>query len=424
MSEAPVSVKQPKKLLGLHPNVFFLGLTSLLNDISSELIFTLLPLVLTNLLGASTLIVGLIGGISGSADALFRILSGWFSDKIGKRKNLAVLGYAMSTIAKPFMYFASSWGAVTGIRLSDRVGKGIRNAPRDALVADSVSSGERGKAFGLQRAMDTSGSVIGLAIAALIIYLVQGSDKTLELPTFHWMVIVGIIPGILGTLVILFLVHEAKKPKIEPSGTRKTTKAPGAFSARFKIYLVIVGIFTLGNTSDFFVILRAQNLGNSLIYVALILVMFNIIYALLATPAGMVSDKLGRRGLIILGWLIYAVVYVGFAIANAPWHVWLLFAAYGIYYGMVEGVSRAFVADLVPVEKRGTAYGWYYGVLSIALLPASLIAGWLWGAISPAATFYFGACLAFIAAIGIWLLVKEGKPEKERKAVESGIILG
>jgi MFS family permease len=408
--EVPVTPREPKKLFGLHSNVFFLGLTSLLNDFSSELIFTLLPLFLINILGVSTVIVGLIGGISGSADSLFRILSGWYSDKKGKRKSFAVLGYAISTIAKPFMYIASSWGVVTGIRFADRVGKGIRNAPRDALVADSVSQKERGKAFGLQRAMDTSGAVIGLAVAALIIYLVQGDAAVLELPTFHWMVIIGIIPGILGTLVIFFLVKDTIKKKTQTQSGDAVTKSSSALSTRFKIYLVIIGIFTLGNTSDFFVILRAQNLGNSLVYVALILVMFNIVYAAAAVPAGMLSDKLGRRGLIIVGWLIYAAVYLGFAVANAPWHVWILFAVYGLYYGIVEGVSRAFVADLVPVEKRGTAFGWYNGVLSIALLPASLIAGWMWSAISPASTFYFGAALAFIAAIGILLLVKESKP--------------
>ena len=410
MVDVPVTLKAPKKLFGLHSNVFFLGLTSLLNDFSSELIFTLLPLFLINILGVSTVIVGLIGGISGSADSLFRILSGWYSDKIGKRKSFAVLGYVISTIAKPFMFIASSWGAVTGIRFADRVGKGIRNAPRDALVADSVSAKERGKAFGLQRAMDTSGAVIGLAVAALIIYLVQGDAAQLELPTFHWMVIIGIIPGILGTLVIFFLVKDTVKKKTQTQSGDAVTKSSNALSTRFKIYLVIIGIFTLGNTSDFFVILRAQNLGNSLVYVALILVMFNIVYAAAAVPAGMLSDKLGRRGLIIVGWLIYAAVYLGFAVANAPWHIWILFAVYGLYYGIVEGVSRAFVADLVPVEKRGTAFGWYNGVLSIALLPASLIAGWLWSAISPASTFYFGAALAFIAAIGILVLVKENKP--------------
>jgi MFS family permease len=410
MAEAPTDVREPKKIFSMHPNVFYLGLTSLLNDFSSELIFTLLPLFLTNVLGVSTIIVGLIGGISGSADSLFRIFSGWYSDKIGNRKSFAVLGYAISAVAKPCMYIAASWGVVTGVRFADRMGKGIRNAPRDALLADSLSSRERGKGFGLQRAMDTSGAVVGLAVAALIIYLVQGNAPTLELPTFHWMVIVGVIPGIIGTLVITFLVHESRKQKKETAQNKTATAITGGFSTRFKIYLLILAVFTLGNTSDFFVILRAQNLGDSLIYIALILVMFNVVYAVVATPAGALSDKLGRRGLLIVGWLVYAAVYVGFAVASAPWHVWVLFAVYGIYYGIVEGVSRAFVADLVPVEKRGTAYGWYNGVLSIALLPASLIAGWLWQAVSPASTFYFGAALAFIAAIGIWTLVKEKKP--------------
>jgi MFS family permease len=414
MADLTPALKPERKLLGLHPNVFFLGLTSLLNDFSSELIFTLLPLFLTNVLGASTVIVGLIGGISGSADSLFRIASGWYSDKLRQRKVFAVSGYTLSTIVKPFMLIASSWGAVTGIRFADRMGKGVRNAPRDALVADSVSSKERGRAFGLQRAMDTSGAVIGLAVAALIIYLVQGNAQDLELRTYHWMVWVGIIPGIMGTLVILLLVREARQKASGKAGGEKAKSAQG-LSTRFKIYLVILGIFTLGNTSDFFVILRAQNLGNSLIYIALILVMFNLVYAVSATPAGILSDRLGRRGLIIAGWLVYAAVYVGFAVASAAWHVWVLFAVYGIYYGLVEGVSRAFVADLVPEEKRGTAFGWYNGVLSIALLPASLIAGWMWSAVSPAATFYFGAGLAFLAAMGIWVLVREGKGDAQKE---------
>ena len=406
MSKSPELSRESKKIFGLHPNIFFLGLTSLLNDFSSELIFTLLPLFLTNILRSSTVIVGLIGGISSSSDALFRIWSGWYSDKLGKRKRFAVFGYAISTVAKPFMYVATSWGAVTGIRFTDRVGKGIRNAPRDALVADSASPIERGKAFGFQRALDTAGAVIGLVAAAIIIYFVQGDAVDLELPTFRLMVIVGIIPGILGTLVILFLVRDTKRTK-EAKLEEPTTGLKGGFSTRFKTYLIILGIFTLGNTSDFFVILRAQNLGNSLIYVATVLIMFNVVYSVAAIPAGMLSDKLGRRKLMIIGWLIFAAVYLGFGIANEPWHVWLLFAIYGLYYGIVEGVSRAFVADIVPEERRGTAYGWYNAVLSVALLPASLIAGWMWSNISPSSTFYFGAAMAFIAAIGIWILVKE-----------------
>jgi MFS family permease len=396
-----------RKIFGLHPNVFFLGLTSFFNDISSEMIFTLLPLFLTNILGVSTVIVGLIGGISGSADALVRIMSGWFSDKIGHRKAFAVAGYALSAVVKPFMYIAASWGVVTGIRFIDRVGKGVRNAPRDALLTESVSASERGKAFGIHRAMDTAGAVLGLAVVAAIIWVVQKHDQFLELPTFRWIVIIGAIPGFIGTLVVLSLVRESRmeRKKVEDGKTAVRSAAP--FSKRFKIYMAILAVFTLGNTSDFFVILRAQNLGNSLILVALALVMFNLIYSSVSTPAGMLSDKLGRRRLIMLGWVIYAAVYLGFAVANASWQVWFLFAAYGAYYAVTEGVSRAFVADLVPVDRKGTAFGWYYGVLSIFLLPASLIAGYLWSAVSPASSFYFGAAMSFVAAIGMLIFMKE-----------------
>jgi MFS family permease len=396
-----------RKIFGLHPNVFFLGLTSFFNDISSEMIFTLLPLFLTNILGVSTVIVGLIGGISGSADALVRIMSGWFSDKIGHRKAFAVAGYALSAVVKPFMYIAASWGVVTGIRFIDRVGKGVRNAPRDALLTESVSASERGKAFGIHRAMDTAGAVLGLAVVAAIIWVVQKHDQFLELPTFHWIVIIGAIPGFIGTLIVLSLVRESRMERKKAEDGKTAARSAAPFSKRFKIYMAILAVFTLGNTSDFFVILRAQNLGNSLILVALALVMFNLIYSSVSTPAGMLSDKLGRRRLIMLGWVIYAAVYLGFAVANASWQVWFLFAAYGAYYAVTEGVSRAFVADLVPVDRKGTAFGWYYGVLSIFLLPASLIAGYLWSAVSPASSFYFGAAMSFVAAIGMLIFMKE-----------------
>jgi MFS family permease len=396
-----------RKIFGLHPNVFFLGLTSFFNDISSEMIFTLLPLFLTNILGVSTVIVGLIGGISGSADALVRIMSGWFSDKIGHRKAFAVAGYALSAVVKPFMYIAASWGVVTGIRFIDRVGKGVRNAPRDALLTESVSASERGKAFGIHRAMDTAGAVLGLAVVAAIIWVVQKHDQFLELPTFHWIVIIGAIPGFIGTLIVLSLVRESRMERKKAEDGKTAARSAAPFSKRFKIYMAILAVFTLGNTSDFFVILRAQNLGNSLILVALALVMFNLIYSSVSTPAGMLSDKLGRRRLIMLGWVIYAAVYLGFAVANASWQVWFLFAAYGAYYAVTEGVSRAFVADLVPMDRKGTAFGWYYGVLSIFLLPASLIAGYLWSAVSPASSFYFGAAMSFVAAIGMLIFMKE-----------------
>ena len=399
-----------KGIWGLNPNIFFLGVVSLLTDVSSEMVFTLVPLFLCNVLGAATTVVGLIGGLSESADAIFRIFSGRISDRIKKRKFLAVLGYSISTVAKPFMYLAASWSSVLVIRFGDRIGKGIRSSPRDALIADSVSAGERGKGFGLHRAMDTSGAVLGLGIAAIIIYLVQRSGLELSLRTYHWLVLVGVVPAVLAVLVLLLFVHEKRKkpsPVIGPDGGLASGMVKAGFDNRFKVFLVIMAVFTLGNSSDFFVILRAQNLGSPVLFIALMLVLFNVSYAVFSIPAGILSDRLGRRKVIALGWFIYALIYLGFAVASELWQIWLLFAGYGIYYGMVEGVARAFVADLVAEERRGTAYGLYHGVVGLALLPASLVAGWLWDAVSPATPFYLGAGLAFVAMLGLMALIRE-----------------
>lgn len=396
-----------KRIWGLNPNVFFLGIVSLLTDISSEMIFTLVPLFLRNVLKAPFSAIGLIGGLSESVDAIFRIFSGWLSDKVGKRKPLAVLGYSISTIAKPFMYMASGWGAVLGVRFSDRVGKGIRTSSRDALIADSVSAGERGRGFGLHRAMDTLGAVLGLAIATIIIYLVQGGGLELSLGTYQWLVIVGVVPAVLAVMVLLVFVQERRQPSPDDISSQVGLTRAGGFDTRFKLFLAIMALFTLGNSSDFFVILRAQNLEAPLIHVVLMLVLFNATYVVVALPAGILSDRLGRRRVITLGWFIYTLVYLGFAVASEVWQVWLLFACYGIYYGIVEGVARAFVADLVVEEKRGTAYGLYHGVVGLTLLPASLIAGWLWQTYSPATPFYFGAGLAFLAMLGIMVLIRE-----------------
>ena len=396
-----------RKIWGLNPNVFFLGLVSLLTDVSSEMIFTLVPLFLRNVLKAPFTAIGLIGGLSEGSDAIFRVFSGWLSDKVGKRKPLAVLGYSISTIAKPFMYLASNWGMVLGVRFSERVGKGIRTSSRDALIADSTAAGERGKGFGLHKAMDTSGAVLGLAIAAIIVYLVQGGGQELNLETYQWLVIVGVIPAVLAVIILLIFVQERRKLLSSVTSSQVGFKRASGFDSRFKVFLVIMAIFTLGNSSDFFVILRAQNLGVPLIHMVLMLVLFNVAYAAVSLPAGMLSDKLGRQRVITLGWFVYALVYLGFAVVSEVWQVWLLFACYGFYYGMVEGVARAFVADLVTEEKRGTAYGLYHGVVGLTLLPASLLAGWLWQVYSPAATFYFGAGLAFLAMLGIMALIRE-----------------
>ncbi len=399
-----------RKILGYNRNVFFLGVVSFLNDVSSEMIFTLVPLFLSNILGAATTVIGLVGGLSESFDALFRVFSGWFSDRIGKRKSLALAGYSISTAAKPFMHLASTWGIVLGVRFSDRVGKGVRTSSRDALIADSVSPRERGKSFGLHRAMDTSGAVLGLAIAAIIIYFVQGGSMELSLESYRWLVLIGTIPAVAAVIVLARFVREkattpsagtASRPRFNPF------RLIAGFDIRFKIFLVVMTLFTLGNSSDFFVILRAQNMGASVFNITLMLVLFNATYAAVSMPAGRLSDRLGRRRVIAMGWGIYALVYLGFAMASELWQIWVLFAGYGVYYGIVEGTARAFVADLVPAEKRGTAYGLYHGTVGITLLPASLIAGWLWQTYSPQTPFFFGAALAAAATVGMLFFIRE-----------------
>lgn len=404
-----MSVPTRRKIWGLNPNVFFLGLVSLLTDVSSEMIFTLVPVFLSNVLGAGTAIIGFIAGLTESTDAIFKIFSGWFSDRLGKRKLLTIAGYSLSTVVKPMMYLASTWGIVLAVRFGDRVGKGIRGAPRDALVADSLSAGELGRGFGLHRAMDTLGAVLGLVLAAVIIYSVQGSGLALSLRTYQWLVIVGTVPAVLAVLVLLLLVHEPARETVtraSPDGLTASGAKTG-LDSRFALFLAIMAVFTLGNSSDFFVILRAQNLGAPLVQVTLMLVLLNAVYAVVSLPAGILSDRLGRTRILALGWFIYGLVYLGFAVVSRPWQVWFLFAFYGMYYGLIEGVARAYVADLVPAAKRGTAYGLYHGVVGLALLPASVIAGWLWTTVSPAAPFYFGAALAFLAMLGIVTVIRK-----------------
>jgi len=398
-----------RNIWGLHPNVFFLGLVSLLTDVSSELVFTLIPLFITNVLGAGALVVGFVGGITESFDAVFRIFSGRISDRFQRRKILAVLGYGFSTLVKPFMLLASAWGGVLAVRFADRVGKGVRSSPRDALIADSVSADKRGKSFGIHRAMDTAGAFLGLVIATIIIYALQGGALDLTDHTYRWLVIAGIVPAVLAVIILLAFVHEKRHAASTAAqgADAQLAAAKTPFSARFWLFLLVMGVFTLGNSSDFFIVLRAQDLEVNVLNITLMLVVFNLTYALVSTPSGILSDRIGRRRVIVIGWTVYALVYLGFALSSTVWHIWLLFAAYGIYYGVVEGAAKAFVADLVPAERRGTAYGYFQGVVGLMLLPASVLAGYLWDAVNPAAPFYFGAGLAFLAMLGLLLLVKE-----------------
>jgi len=398
---------KPSPLKRLHRNVWVVTVTSLLTDMSSDMIFNLVPLFLANVLGVRTAVIGLIDGVAETTASLIKIYSGALSDKLGRRKELSVLGYALSTIAKPFLYFASAWGWVLGVRFADRVGKGIRSAPRDALVAGSIEADQRGLAFGLHRAGDTLGAFLGLAVAALIVWATQSGAAELTRATFQTAVLLSIIPAALAVLVLALGAREVAVPG---QGKAPLLSFRG-LDRRFTAFLVVVVLFTLGNSSDAFIILRGQERGLSVLQVMLMLMTFNLIYAALSGPLGALSDRIGRVRLILFGWLAYGLVYLGFALARTGAQVWLLFGLYGIYYAAAEGAAKALIADLVPAERRGAAYGLYSAAVGLTALPASLIAGLLWQGLGgwtgfgPAAPFAFGAGMALLAGLLFWLLV-------------------
>ena len=394
---------ETSKLRDLPRNVWAVSFTSFFNDISSEMILNILPLFLFNVLGVRTNVIGLIEGVAEASASLLKVFSGWLSDKLRGRKWIAVAGYAISTLSKPFFYIANSWELVAGVRWADRLGKGVRTAPRDALVADSIKPSQRGIAFGFHRAADTGGAMLGILIAALVVWLTQSNSQQLGESTFRTVVLISLIPAVLGVLSLIIGARDvAKREKLEaPKITFKGLGKP------FLIFLLIVGLFDLGNSSDAFLVLRAQERGMSVISILLMLASFNLVYALVSTPAGSLSDRVGRRKVIIGGWLVYGAIYLGFALAQQPWHMWALFILYGVYYGLAYGTAKAMVADLVSPDLRGTAYGTYNAILGILDFPASLIAGLLWQGVGgwqgfgPAAPFLFGGGLAILAAIAL-----------------------
>ncbi|MBN1538370.1 MAG: MFS transporter [Anaerolineales bacterium] len=397
-------------------NVWATGFTSFLMDISSEMVINILPLFLVNVLGVQTSVIGVIEGVAESTSSVLKLFSGWLSDKLRARKWLAVAGYAISALVKPFFYFANSWGMVAGVRWADRVGKGVRTAPRDALIADSVSEEKRGAAFGVTRALDTAGAMIGLIIALVAVWLVQSSELQLGIDTFKVIVLLSLIPAFLAVLLLAVGARD-----VPISGQRTLPKfAMRSLGKPFVVFMIIVGIFDLGNSSDAFLVLRAQERGLSVTDILSMLVVFNLVYALISAPAGSLSDKVGRKRLIVGGWLVYAAIYLGFGLAQAGWHVWILYVFYGFYYGLAYGTSKAMIADIVAENLRGTAYGTYNAILGILDFPASLIAGLLWqgafgwGGFGPSAPFLFGAALALIAAVAM-ALWKPGKAANSQK---------
>ena len=385
-------------------NIIILGMVSFLTDVSTEMVYPLLPLYLTSArIGATPAIVGLIEGLAESTASLLRVFSGYWSDRLQQRKSLALAGYTFSLIGKYFLYISTTWPIVLVGRMADRFGKGIRTAPRDALIADSSDPAQRGNAFGLHRALDSAGASVGVIIAFLL--FVSQRDSFTEI------FLVSLVPAALGVLV-LFLVRE-RRPEGSARPFGSDTSAPWwrnlgarwrALDRRLKLFLVIVFIFALGNSSNQFLLLRASNLGFDNGTVILMYLVYNVVYALVSWPAGRLSDRVGRKGLLVGGYLTYGIVYFGFAIAS-PLQLWGLFATYGIYVAMTEGVEKALVSDIAPMDLRATLIGLHATFTGVGLLPASVLAGFLWNAFGPQATFYFGGGMGALAAVALWLLI-------------------
>ena len=400
-----------KRYKNLSGNVLALSFVSLLNDTSSEIIYPLLPAFLAITLGASPFFIGLIEGFSESVSSLLKLFSGYLSDKFDRRKLPVFAGYALATIVRPLLAFVTSWQQVLFVRLGDRVGKGIRVAPRDAILAASVPTEKRGLAFGLNRAFDHLGAVFGSILASLLLfYLAQNPD----VPTaqdYRQVFLYASIPVVIGLFIIIFFVNEDNKAaKIEVSPIKLSLKE---FDGNFKRLLFVVALFTLSNSTDAFLLLRAEQAGISLALIPLLWMSLHISKVVSSLIFGDLSDKVGRRKLIFAGWILYAFVYCGFAFVTNAWQALALFITYGVYFGLTEGAEKALVADLVPEEKRGTAYGFYNLAFGITVFPASLIFGFLWTQFGAEVAFLFSAFISLCAAAMI-LTVKN--PKFDQKA--------
>jgi MFS family permease len=394
--------------------VLALSAVSLLTDLSSEIIYPLLPLFLSTVLGASAATLGAIEGAAESTAALLKLASGWLSDRMARRKPLVVAGYLLASVARPLVGLATTAGQVLAIRLTDRVGKGIRGAPRDALIADSVAPPLRGRAFGLHRAADHLGAVGGPLLAFVML---DGLGMPLR-TVFLW----AAVPGALAVAMAVWGVRETPRDmpgRVAAGGPSATVgrhsghsdgPPPVALGGSFWRYLGVLIVFTLGNATDAFILLRATQLGVPVALVPLLWAMLHVVKSASSVPGGLLSDRVGRKAPIVAGWALYALVYLLFGRATEPWHAWALFAVYGLYFGLTEGVEKALVADLAPVARRGAAFGWYNLAIGIGALPASVIFGLLWDRMGPSAAFDFGALLAGLAAVGLLVLVPGRRP--------------
>ena len=399
----------PKK----NHNVFYVGLLSFFGGISQDTFSPILPIYYTTILGFDKTFVGVAEGLVTASSYLFAVIAGFFSDKFKKQKPIIFIGYFFSMISRPLLALFTNGPAVLGLRFTDGVGKGLKDPPKDVLIAGSADKSVRGKSFGIARMLDTLGSVAGPLILFGLLYILKGSAWL-----YHGMLVFSAIPLIITLLVLVFKVKEVPKTiavnaNTQANGNNKTTPASMAVPATsaplptsFYLFLGIVILFTFGNSSDAFLILRAQSLGVTLLEIPLVIALFNFIYALFAVPLGSLSDRIGRIPTMLIGWTAYALVYLGFAFASHAYLIWPLYAFYGIYYAANLGVAKAFLADIVGADHRGRAFGIYGTAIGLATLPASFFAGFLWDKFGPAYPFCFGAIMAALAAGLLFLFSK------------------
>ncbi len=401
-----------RRYRGLPRNVFAIGLVSLLNDASSEIIYPLLPIFLASSLGASARTIGTIEGLAESISSLLKLFAGYLSDRLEKRKFLVVAGYSVASIARPLLAFAQTWTQVLAIRLTDRIGKGIRTAPRDAMIADTVRVEQRGIAFGFHRAMDHAGAVVGPLIGYLLVIFFVANARSPTTGEFSKIFLAASVPALIAVLVAIFFMRES--PQQEGHGSEIKKLSLRGFDSNFKRFLLVLALFTLSNSSDSFLILRAMDSGVSVAVIPLLWAAHHGMKVLSSLFGGDLSDRLGRKRLIVAGWILYAAVYAGFAFATHQASLWILFLVYGIYFGLAEGAEKALVADLVRPEQRGTAYGLYNLAFGITVFPASFLMGMIWDWKGPAVAFLVSAVMGATAALLLLIFVKPHPVLQER----------
>jgi MFS family permease len=380
-------------------NVFFIGLLSFFGGIGQDIFLPLLPIYLGTVLGLSKEFIGLTEGLVSSSASLFKIVSGFLSDRFKSKRSIVFIAYLLSMISRPLLAIVTSSYGVLALRFLDGIGKGLKVAPKDSLIADSTEAANRGKGFGVARALDTLGSVAGPLILFALLFVFKDNPNK-----YQYIFMLSAIPLAITLGIIVFKVKESSN--VDLKNEKSESKLSLNLPKKFFIFLGIMVLFGLGNSSDTFLILKAQDIGIAILAIPLVYALFNFVYASASIPLGSLSDKIGREKVIIIGWLSYALAYLGFGLANQGYQIWLLFAFYGIYYATTEGVAKALVADIVEPSFRGRAYGLYNATIGLITLPAGILAGYLWDKVNSSAPFLFGSLVASLATVCLFAFIR------------------